>query len=122
LFIFLTGEKSPILWSFAEKKNGQLFWCFKEDIGFDENYNSTVPIAVQGDTDKPFILVSFPGPEPNLHAVAMNENLNVTQIGCMFNKVYHHRIIQTLEHLAKNETLFSASKYASSFFRPNKFV
>jgi len=57
-------------------------------LKFDENYNSTVPVAVQGDTDKPFLLVSFPGPQPNLHAVGngYTDNLSTSQISCMIHK------------------------------------
>jgi len=51
------------LWGEATKIGDQLFWC-------DGNATVAVPVAVRGNTDQPFYLVSFPLDTPNLNAVA----------------------------------------------------
>jgi len=88
------------LWSFAQKKNGKLLWCLVPKYGFNEShFNQSVPVAVQGDTNKPFVLVSFPSPEPNLHAVGLNENVTVTQVGCMMH-ILKIRELSTVKNIS----------------------
>jgi len=114
---YFTGEEHPILWSFAHKKNGTVHWCLSPKLGFDENYNSTVPIAVQGDTDKPFIMVSFPGPQPNLHAVGNDyRNLSTSQISCMI----HKKQIK-IKSGAVTSSSYSAKKLAKDLFGGERF-
>jgi len=103
------------LWSFAHKNNGEVQWCLNPKLGFDEKY-STVPIAVQGDTDKPFLLVSFPGPQPNLHAVGNDDrNLSITQISCMI----HRKNIENIN--GEVAPSYSAKDFADSLFGGENF-
>jgi len=108
------------LWSFAEKINGQLLWCLDWKLGFDSNLDLTVPVAVQGDTDKPFLLVSFPGPEPNLHAVGIDQNVTITQIDCIISPVQLETIFKRLEQIDPKK--ITLSNFAASLFKYQKFL
>jgi len=81
--IFL-GSNHAILWNFAHEEEGVLRWCIDDYFGFEYGYDPVVPIAVTGNTSQPFLLVSFPKPEPNLHALALDEDIQVEKFFCMF--------------------------------------
>jgi len=108
------------LWNFAFKKNGQLLWCLNEKIGFDKI--SAVPIAVQGDTGKPFFLASLPGPEPNLHALGNDANLTVAQFGCMVHRKIVDRESEQKKAESKQKGVRRIWGGTLDYFRADKFV
>jgi len=67
------------VWNLAYETNGTLTWC--DEDGFENQ--TAVPIPVHGDTRQPFLLVSFPQPEPNLRAVGLGEDLKIANIVCL---------------------------------------
>jgi hypothetical protein len=71
----------PILWGFAfEDSNGTLNWCTKNLE--NNNKSHPVPVPVEGRTDKPFVLMSWPSKTPNLHAADVVDAYNATELHC----------------------------------------
>jgi len=58
---------------------------------------------VQEDTLKPFLLVSFPGPQPNLHAINPEDNITISNLICMYNQ---QQILRFKEQSLKVKVLF----------------
>jgi len=85
VFFEFKGKKNTIMWGFAGNKSGQMEWCVGEEDGFSKDYRPLVPIPVQGDTSKPHFLVSLPEPLPNLHAVGLEDNIQISTVYCMFH-------------------------------------
>jgi hypothetical protein len=53
----------------------------------DKNKTLPVPVSVQGRTDIPYVLMSWPSEQPNLHAVDVVDAYNATKIFCFhFNQ------------------------------------
>jgi hypothetical protein len=74
------GTQNAIFW--AENRllevsgsNVTIEWCDGKNVSLD--------IAIHGNPKLPHVLVSLPGPEPNLHAIYPSISLNVSQVMCM---------------------------------------
>jgi hypothetical protein len=81
----LKGTQNHILWGFAyEDIDKKLNWCTENLHDDTENKNKTIPVplTVRGRKDGPFVLMSLPSKEPNLHAVDVVDAYNATKIFC----------------------------------------
>jgi len=70
------GGRNPILWGEATKVGDQLFWC-------EGNATVAVPVAVNGSTSEPFLLISLPQEKPNLNAVSVGSNMKLQIVFCL---------------------------------------
>jgi hypothetical protein len=113
------GSQQPILWGFTFKDDTKesLSWCI-DGISIYEDKNKTllVPVSVQGSLDKPYVLMSLPSGEPNLHAVDVVDAYNATKIFCFHTNQTTSQETKILMNKAvgKNAKKIEKSKLESS--------
>jgi len=74
---FASGSDNTILWGEATKVGDQLFWC-------EGNATVAVPVAVEGNTDQPFYLVSEPSlSSTRLKAVPLDNFVFTSKVFCL---------------------------------------
>jgi hypothetical protein len=76
------------------------------------NKTITVPIIVQGRKDGPYVLMSLPSDEPNLHAVDVVDAYNATKIFCLhFDQADHKATTNIVDKKIqmKNQSMFESS-------------